>query len=217
MLRASASLIAFAFLLSLPISAAPKFATVKISEIYRNLVSTKKLTADLELERQAILKDERAEHLRRMLAELKSLYEELQKKRGVATDDETRKLAQAFEQKRQESQTLQQEFQLFETEKKKEINSKMVTSMRASLEKIAAASRKVAQEKGFDGAFDVSGNSNTGVPVILFVKNDNDITEEVVAALKDAGEPTTPAISDSPAAPTPEAPAPAPAPAPAKP
>lgn len=213
MLRVSASLVAFAFLLSLPVTAAPKFATVKVSEIYRNLVSTKKLTGEMELERQSILKDERAEHLRRMLAEMKSLYDELQKRRGAAADDESRKLAQAFEQKRQESQTLQQEFQLFETEKKKEINSKMVISMRASLEKIAAASRKVAQEKGFDGAFDVSGNSNTGVPVILFVKNDNDITEEVVAALKDAGEPTAPAISDSPAAPTPVAPAPAPAPA----
>jgi Skp family chaperone for outer membrane proteins len=218
MLRVFAPLLASAFLISQSASASPKFATVRVGEIYRNLVSTKTMNEELEQERQTILKDERAVHLRKVLDEMKQLYEELQKKRGVPADDASRKLAQAFEQKRQESQTLQQEFQLFETEKKKEINRKMVTAMRSSLEKISAAAKRVSGEKGYDGAFDISGNSNTGVPVILYVKGSEDITEQVVAALQDSGEPTVAPVSDSPVAPAPAAPAPeTPAPTPAKP
>jgi len=211
MLRVFAPLLASAFLISQSAVAAPKFATVRVGEVYRDLVSTRKMNEELEKERQTIIKDERAVHLRKILEEMKHLYDELQKKRGAPADDVSRKLAQAFEQKRQESQTLQQEFQAFETEKKKEINLRMVTGMRAALVKISTAANKVAGEKGYAGAFDVSGNSNSGVPVILYVKNPEDITEQVVAALKDSGEPSVAPISDTPAAPatTPEAPAPA--------
>lgn len=214
MLRAFAPLLASAFILFPPFaSAAPRIAIVRVGEIYRDLVSTKTMNEELEKERQTIIKDERAVHLRKILTEMKELYDELAKKRGAPMDDATRKLAQNFEQKRQESQTLQHEFQLFETEKKKEINRKMVEAMRASLEKISAATVKVAGERGYDATFDISGNSNTGVPILLYAKQPEDITEQVVAVLKDSGEPSVTSATDTPAgpAPTPETPAAAPA------
>lgn len=66
----------------------------------------------------------------------------------------------------------------------------MVEAMRTSLAKIREATEKIAHEQGFDGAFDSSGNSNTGVPIVLYVKNAPDITKDVVARLQDTGEPS---------------------------
>lgn len=223
MIRAAVLFLASTALLALPVSAAPRFATIRVAEIYRNLESTRTLNNQLDKERKDIALDERAIHLRKILEELSTLYKELQKKREAPVDEVTRKLAQSFEQKRQESQTLQQEFQLFETEKKKDINRRMVLAMRESLKKISSVSERIAKEQGYDCAFDVSGNSNTGVPVILYVKNGKDITEDVVAALKDSGEPTALPATAEPSPGTPAATPPAgevpqaPAPAPAKP
>lgn len=209
MIRVSAMFLSLAAAFATAASAAPKFATVRIADVYRGLASTRALNESLDLERRAIIDDERAIHLRKILEELRQLNEELQKKRAAPVDDTTRKLAQAFELKRQEAQTLQQEFQIFEAGKKKEINGKMVAGMRASLAKITATAQRLAGEQGYDCAFDVSGNSNSSVPVILYSKTAKDLTEDVVAALKDEGEPTAPPASSNPA-PAPQEPAPVP-------
>lgn len=191
--------------LAVTASAAPRFAAVRIVDIYGKLESTVSRQKELQKEQTEILKDERAEQLRRMLTELQDLQAQLQAKRNSPVDDATRKLARDFEIKRQETQTLQQEFETFRAEKTKEINRRLVLAMRASLDKIAATSNRLAKEQGFDAAFDSSGKSNTGVPILLYAKNAKDITEDVVAALKDAGEPTVAAEGAA----TPEAPAPA--------
>ncbi|RYD28772.1 MAG: OmpH family outer membrane protein [Verrucomicrobiaceae bacterium] len=188
---------------ALPAVAAPRFALVRITDIYRDLTSTHTMLAEIQKDRAEILKDERAVHLRNVLEELKQLQSQLQAKRESQVDDAIRKLAQQYEIKRQEGQTLQEEFQTFDAEKKKEINRRMVVSMRASLAKIDETARAIAREKGYDAAFDASGNSNTGVPILLYSKNAPDITKDVVARLADAGEPSGAPTADAP--PLPEA------------
>ncbi|WAC18228.1 OmpH family outer membrane protein [Luteolibacter sp. SL250] len=210
MLRAT-TLLLLSLASVMPAVAAPRFAVVRITEIYQNLTSTQIMLLELQKDRAEILKDERAVHLRKVLEELKQLQAQLQAKRDAPVDDVLRKLAQQYEIKRQEGQTLQEEFQVFDAEKRKEINRKMVTTMRASLNKIDGTARTIAQEQGFDGAFDSSANSNTGVPILLYVKNAPDITKDVVARLQDAGEPssapgTTPAPLPDAAAPAQAAP-----------
>ena len=68
----------------------------------------------------------------------------------------------------------------------------MVGGMRASLNRIAETSQKVAKERGYESVFDSSGNTNTGVPFVLFSKDAPDLTTDVQAALTDS-EPATPA------------------------
>jgi len=58
--------------------------------------------------------------------------------------------------------------------------------MRASLDRIVKISNKIAKEKGFDTVFDSSGNTNTGVPFVLYSKNAPDLTVDVQAAIKDS-------------------------------
>ncbi|MGL5018316.1 MAG: OmpH family outer membrane protein [Luteolibacter sp.] len=171
-------------------AAAPRFALVRIKEIYSVQPSTIAMEQQVKDERAAIMKDPRAEQLRGIISELQTLQAQLADKTTSMDEAAYRELAQTYEIKRQEAQTLQQEFENFKKEQEKIINRKMVTAMRASLHQIEAVSQKVSQAYGFDAVFDSSGETNSSVPFILFAKDAADLTVEVEAALQ-VSEPTT--------------------------
>ncbi len=166
-------------------SAAPRMALVRVKDIYSALPSTTALQEQVKKERDAIMKDERAEQLRTIISELQTLQSQLSDKSKPLDEATSKSLARNYEIKRQEALTLQQEFEGFQTEQEKLINKKMVSGMRESLDQIAKVSARIAKERGYDTVFDSSGNTNTGVPFILFSKNAPDITADIEAALKD--------------------------------
>jgi outer membrane protein len=182
---------------ALSAAAAPRFAVVRIKDIYTALPSTAAIQQQIKDEQAAIMKDVRAEQLRKIIGELQALQAQLSDKSTPLDEATSRKLARTYEIKRQEAQTLQQEFENFKAEQEKIINRKMVAGMRASLNRIQAASQKISKERGFDAVFDSSGDTNTGVPFILFSKDAPDLTPDIQAALKDS-EP--PAAASKPAA-----------------
>jgi Skp family chaperone for outer membrane proteins len=171
---------------ALVLSAAPRVALVRVKEIYSELPTTAALQERIKQERQEIMKDPRAEDLRRVLSELQELQAKLSDKNNPLDEEAGRKIARTYEIKRQEAQTMQREFESFRSEREKEINRRMVAGMRELLNRITDTSRKVAGERGYDLVFDSSGNTNTGVPFILYQKQSPDLTEDVKAALKDA-------------------------------
>ncbi len=171
---------------ALTATAAPQVALVRVKDIYVALPSTTALQQEIKKEREEIMKDERAEQLRKILTELQTLQTQLSDKNNPLDEATGKKLARTYEIKRQEAQTLQQEFESFKAEKEKTINKKMVAGMRASLDQIVKISNKIAKEKGLDLVFDSSGNTNTGVPFILYTKQAPDLTAHVQAALKDS-------------------------------
>lgn len=173
-------------------SAAPRFALVRVKDIYSQLVSTATRQAEIKQERDAIMKDARAEELRKIINELQGLQSRLSDKNNPLDDSTGKKLARNYEIKRQEAQTLQKEFESYRTEQEKLINKKMVAGMRASLGKITEISQKIAKEQGYEIVFDSSGHTNTSVPFVLYSKTAPDLTETIKAALKDAGEPSVP-------------------------
>jgi Skp family chaperone for outer membrane proteins len=168
------------------LAAPPRFAVVRISEIYRELPSTVALQERVKNEREAILADERAENLRSSLSELESLGERLQDRKNPPTGDAATKLAREFEMKRQETQTLQLEFETFRAEQTKRINRMMVENMRSILNRIHSVSTRIAKEEGFDATFDHSGDTNTGLPFVLYSGKAPDLTAKVKAALADS-------------------------------
>ena len=149
---------------ALTAGAAPRFAVVRVKDIYTALPSTIAIQQQIKTETAAIMKDKRAEQLRKIITELQTLQTQLSDKSAQIDEATSRKLARAYEIKRQEAQTLQQEFENFKAEQEKAINAKMVGGMRASLNRIAEASQKVAKERGYESVFDSSGSTNTGVP-----------------------------------------------------
>ena len=171
---------------ALTATAAPRFALVRVKDIYTSLPSTANLQQEIKKEREAIMKDERADQLRKIIGELQTLQTQLSDKANPPDEATGRKLARDYEIKRQEAQTLQQEFESFKADKEKEINKRMVSGMRASLDRIVKTSNKIAKEKGYDSVFDSSGDTNTGVPFVLYSKGAPDLTDNVQAALKDS-------------------------------
>lgn len=177
---------------ALELAAAPRFAVVRVRDIYTSLHSTQSLDKRVREEQAAIMKDQRAVELRRMLDELKEIQSRLADQNNPPEEAEGRKLAQRFELRRQEAQTLQREFENFRSEEEKAINTRMVAEMRATLNRIAETARGIAKERGIDLLLDRSGNTNTGVPFVLAAKEAPDISEDVLGALRDAGEAADP-------------------------
>lgn len=171
---------------------APRFALVRVKDVYSGLPSTAAFQQQIKKQREEIMKDQRAGQLRKIIGELQTLQAQLSDKTKPLDESTNRLLARNYEIKRQEAQTLQQDFEGFKAEQEKAINRKMVAGMRASLDRIAKVSRQIAKERGYDSVFDSSGNTNTGVPFVLFSKNAPDLTAEIQAALKD-GEAAAPA------------------------
>lgn len=186
MIRLIAFLIAATSVGSL--AAPPKIALVRVRDIYRQLPSTKTEQAAIEALRAEILKDRRAEELRKLIAELQALQAELQRLNEAAGPDTTRRdaLVREYEIKRSSVQSLQQDFETFRSDKTLEINRKMVEGMRASLDRINAAAQKLAAEKGYDWVLDSSGNTNTGLPFVLYAKDAKDLTDELTSSLSAA-------------------------------
>ncbi|MBC7980067.1 MAG: OmpH family outer membrane protein [Armatimonadetes bacterium] len=184
------------------VSAAPKFAVVRVTDIYRELPSTQAMQKQIQRQREAILQNKRAEQLRANIAELQSLQAKLQAKKDNPDEEDNKKLAREYEIKRQETETLRQEFEEFRAEEDKRINKEMVATMRASLGRILEVSQQIAKERNLDGVFDTSGNSNTGIPFVLYKADAPDLTEDVVSLL---GEVAVEAVEESaPVEPKPE-------------
>ena len=162
---------------------APRIALVRVMDIYNGLESTTRLQQEVRQEREGILRDQRAVDLRRMISELRELEEALRDKSKPLDEEAARRLARAFEIKRQEAQTLQREFENFRSEREREINRRMVAAMRATLGTITEAARRAAREHGYDLVIDSSGNTNTGTPFIIYQKHTPDLTDAVTAAL----------------------------------
>lgn len=181
------------------LAAPPKIALVRVRDIYRQLPSTKTDQAAIEALRAEILKDQRAEELRKLITELQTLQAELQRLNENAGSDTTRRdaLVREYEVKRSSVQSLQQDFETFRNERNTEINRKMVEGMKASLERITAAAQKLGSDKGYDWVLDSSGNTNTGLPFVLYSKDAKDLTDELTAALSNA--PASAAAAPAPA------------------
>lgn len=168
-------------------SASPRIALVRVTDIHAGLESTANLQQEIKQERDAILTDRRAADLRRVIDELKALQARISDKNKPLDEESARTLARTYELRRQEAQSLQREFEGFRAEREKEINRKMVSGMRASLNRIHETARRIAAEQGCDLVLDSSGQTNTGVPFILYQKETPDLTLAVKAALEDGG------------------------------
>ncbi|HSP43343.1 MAG TPA: OmpH family outer membrane protein [Luteolibacter sp.] len=164
-------------------SAAPRVAVVKVADIYRGLEATSRLDERVRREREEILADPRAAEVRRIIAELREMEERSRDPSAKSDEQTARRLERALDIKRREAWTLQREFENFREQRRREIDRAMVTEMRANLNLIAETARRTAQERGFDLLLDSSGETNTGVPFVLYQKNAIDLTDDVAAAI----------------------------------
>jgi Skp family chaperone for outer membrane proteins len=169
--------------------ASPRIAVVRISDIYRGLDSTVALNEEVRGERASVERDARKKALDDARAELQALYKQLLKSAEEEADPGQReRMERAYVMKTQEAMTLQREFVSFRDRRLQEINGRMVQRMEASLARIRSVAAEVGEAKGYDWVLDSTGNTNTGLPFVLYAKSPPDLTDEVIAALS---EPST--------------------------
>ena len=183
MMKAAAVAAALIVASSAAPAAPPRVATVRVADVFRQLESTAKANEETQAKREALKKDKRQAAIDELTADLELRAEKLAEG-GSSIDPATRKkLEQEFLLKRQEAKSLIDDFESYREEKNREINAAMVAGMRARLDEIRSAAEKIAKAEGYDWIFDSSGQSNTGVPLMLYAKNPADLTDRVLAAL----------------------------------
>jgi outer membrane protein len=180
-------LVAILALLLLPTlassAAPPRVATVRVNDVLGKLDSTAKANEEYKVNLEAIGKDKRKTALDEMMADLDLRRGKLSDNANNIDAETRKKLLREYMLKQQEARSLQEEYQNFTAEKRQALNTEMVAGVRQRLTLIHSTAEKIAKEEGFDMVFDSSGISNTGVPLMLYAKTPNDLTERVVAAL----------------------------------
>ena len=179
---------------------APRVAVIRVSEVFNKLETTVRATADTNAKKAEIERDSRMVTYKELYADL-TLRRKALEENPPKIDAETRKrLAREYAIKLQEAKSLLEDFESFRAERIREIDTEAVAGMKQRLAVIRSTAEQFAKEEGYDWVLDASGNTNTGVPLLLYAKKSNDLTARVLASLGPA-QPATP-----PAAPTPPKP-----------
>lgn len=183
-MKRAAALVTTLIVASLPaLAAPPKVAMVRVADVFRQLDGTAKANEEIQAKRDSLKKDKRQLAIDELVADLQLRGKKLAEA-GTTIDPETRKkLEREFLLKRQEAKSLEEDFEAYRAEKNKEINAEMVAGMRTRLDLIRTTAEKIAKQDGYDWVFDSSGQTNTGVPLVLYTKNPVDLTDRVLAAL----------------------------------
>lgn len=181
----------------------PRIATVRVSEIYQKLESTRIEQAKLRAKSEEIGKDRRLTELRKMIEELATQRKELIASRGKDDAETLNRLTREYTLKNQEAQSLASTYNEFRQEKTKELNAEMVRDMLASIRKISATAQQLGKDEGYDWVVDTSGHTNTGLPFLLYAKNSTDLTERILQILGPAKSPPPATPPSNPSQPTP--------------
>jgi outer membrane protein len=202
MIRPKMKKVAAAFALALAATAAeanpPRVAVVRISDVFKQLEATARATEATNARKAEINSDSRLTTYRELSADLQLRWKALNEKQPTIDPETRKRLSREYVIKLQEANSLREDFESFRTERTREIDSEAVADMKLRLNAIRETAEKLAKEEGFDWVLDASGNTNTGVPLLLYAKNANDLTDRVLAALGSAEAPA-PATQPAPA------------------
>ncbi|MEK7953832.1 OmpH family outer membrane protein [Luteolibacter soli] len=192
---------------------APRVAVIRVSEIFNKLESTVRATAETNARKAEIDKDSRMVTYKELYADLE-LRKKALEENPPKIDAETRKrLAREYAVKLQEAKSLLEDFEGFRADRMREIETDAVEGMKQRLAVIQSTAEQMAKQEGYDWVLDASGNTNTGLPLLLYAKKAHDLTDRVLASLGPAqASPTTPSPAPAPAPSSRPSPSPRPTP-----
>lgn len=199
--------VAAAFVLVLSATAAnanpPRVAVLRVSDVFNKLESTAIATEESNAKKAEINRDSRMVTYNQLYTDLLARRKALDETPSQIDAETRKRLAREYAFKLQEAKSLLEDFESFRAERMRAIDGEMVAGMKQRLALIHSTAEKLAKEEGYDWVLDASGNTNTGVPLLLYAKNANDLTDRVLAALGPApSPPSTPPPAPKPS-PTP--------------
>lgn len=167
-----------------PLGAQTRFAGVRVTDVFKGNADTAAALTEIEARRKKLNEDPRNKELDALANETRQLLDQADaaaKAGDVATGQ---KLAREIGIKRRDLEALGHAIDEDRIRASRELDRELVRTTVAALERIRQLAAEVGKERGFDLVIDTSGNSNTGVPVVLYTKNLPDLTDEVIARLK---------------------------------
>jgi outer membrane protein len=190
MMKFAAAILALASSATVAVAEPPRVALVRVADVFRQHEETARSTELLKAKRDALNKDPRLAAYNGIHADLEARRKQLAGTASKIEPEARKKLEREYAIRNQEANALRADYETFHAERSREINAEMVESMKQRLELIRETAEKVARDEGYDWVLDSSGNTNTGVPLVLYAKSPNDLTDRVIAAL--AKPPATP-------------------------
>lgn len=182
-MKSAAAALALLLSTSLAPAQAPRVALLRVDDVYNRLPETARSVELLKTRRDEIDKDPRLANSKALFADLDLRRKQLQSTNSKITPDARMKLEREFMIKLREATALQADFEGYKAARTREINTEMVAGKKQRLQLIRETAERIAKESGYDWILDSSGNSNTGVPLVLYAKGADDLTDRVVAAL----------------------------------
>ncbi|MBN8460662.1 MAG: OmpH family outer membrane protein [Verrucomicrobia bacterium] len=193
-----------------PLVGQTRFAVVRFDAIAKELTALNTVDKRLEAAIIGTEKDPRFVQMQKTSVELDEILKRWKELKPEADKKVRVELATKAEALRKELQALQGDYEQFKTEEVVRIKRSMLKGVRATQARFREVVAKVAEERGFDGVFEITGDSNTSKPVLVYAKNPTDITGDVLAILKAEEAAATP----KPDAPSGDKPAPTQKPSP---
>lgn len=198
-LIALGGVIAAATLLSSsPAQAEIKVGLVDMNKVFSSYYKTKDAEGKINEAATAAKKelDDRMETYQKNLGELTKLNDEIS--RPELSKDAKEKKTKERDEKIAETKNLEREITEFRNTRLQQIQDQKLRRRNEIVEEIQKLIEERVKTSGYDLVLDKSGNSANGVPVILFSKDGNDFSDDIINALnKNKPKDGAPAAAES--------------------
>jgi outer membrane protein len=178
---------------AVPLAAQSPVAGVDVGRAYRSYYKTVTTMEEIARQRATMEQDPRLDQLKDLSQQVREAEVTAGK---LASGDqqawlEARHMA---ELKREELRASARALEEARNTATKELNQELVTLSRKLLDDVQRIAAEIGRERGYELVVDSTGNTNTGIPLLLYSRQLPDLTEAVIARLNaDAPTPETPA------------------------
>ena len=189
-----------------------KVGTVDMNRAFKEYGKTKDAEVKINDAKNAAKKeyDERAESYKKALDEINKLNQQLDAP-ALSADAKTQK-AKERDEKIAAIKNMEREIQEFRQTRERQLQEQALRMREGIVKEITDVLMEKVKAANYDFVFDKTGQSLSGVPVVMYSRDNVDMTTEVITALNKAKTTTTEKPATSPAAAAPAA-----SPSPAKP
>lgn len=187
----------------------PRIATVDAAELFAKYYRTDTEKDKLSKEHQKTVNDPRVAVITKTREELAKLNK--QARSTSYSEDSRQEYFRQYQMKLHELRSLERDTIQYRQSRQKEINRQLVAISKILMSEVQSTVQRVAAAQHYDLVLDVSGDTSSQVPTLIYIRDATDITSQVLKELnrhKPAPLPAGVTPMTSTRTPTPAAPSP---------
>src|SRR5213593_3280056 len=175
-----------------------KIGTVDMQRAFKEYNKTKEAEVKINDAKNAAKKeyDDRAESYKKALDEINNLNKQLES--PALNAEKKTQTAKERDDKIANIKNMEREINDFRQTRERQLQEQAMRMREGIVKEITDVVMEKVKAKNLDLVFDKSGMSINGVPVVMYAPDNDDFTNEVVAALNKPGRASASSISTSP-------------------